>query len=258
MTDHHTEIAKLLVSIVGLVGTFVAAFVAVRTYIRTERRKKAEFLAREMKEFFAKERVQNALTLIDWGTRDMKLLDESAKNDGRVLITRQKQLRALLPHSLQIVSSDEPVFHTGGEVSDPEHLDDSMRRYSPAEAAIRDCYDAFLDGLDTFASYVKTRLIEIDDLRPYLQYWIDDLHGPAANPNDAAWLAALATFIAVYRFNGVQWLFKAFDRDISPRSEAFQSFISMMIDKELAKELKKIAESTEQISQPQVHEQVGS
>src|SRR5262245_27774775 len=130
MTDHQIEISKLVVSTIGLVGTFVAAVVAVRTYIRTERWKKAEFLAREMKEFFEKDRVQNALTLIDWGARYVSLLDESAGDNGGVLVTRQVQLRALLPHTLLRLASDELVFHTGGEGSDPEHPEHLMRRYS--------------------------------------------------------------------------------------------------------------------------------
>ena len=94
--------------------------------------KRAEFLAKEMKEFFDNARVQNAPLLIDWGTRWIRLLDDSESNRGNVVVTRQFQ------------------------------------RYTPAEAAIRDCYDAFLDGLERFSSYVQTGLINVRQLRPYL------------------------------------------------------------------------------------------
>ena len=57
MTDPQIEIAKLVVSIIGLGGTLVAATLALRTFQRNEAWKRAEFLAREMKEFFANERV---------------------------------------------------------------------------------------------------------------------------------------------------------------------------------------------------------
>lgn len=45
------EQAKLYVQIVGLVGTFSAAALALRTFLRGEQWKRAEFLAKEMKEF---------------------------------------------------------------------------------------------------------------------------------------------------------------------------------------------------------------
>jgi hypothetical protein len=47
--------------------------------------------------------------------------------------------------------------------------------FTQSQAAIRDCYDAFLDGLGRFASYVKTGLIDVPSLRPYIRYWIEDI-----------------------------------------------------------------------------------
>ena len=41
------EMVNLIVSIVGLGGTFIAAVVAIRSFIRTEQWKRAEFLARK-------------------------------------------------------------------------------------------------------------------------------------------------------------------------------------------------------------------
>ena len=63
---------------------------------------RAEFLAREMKEFFDSPRVQNALLLIDWSSRRIRLLDDGADDHGKVKVTRQLQVRALLPpHALE-------------------------------------------------------------------------------------------------------------------------------------------------------------
>ena len=236
MTDHQVEIVKLLVSIAALGGTIGAAIVAIRTFRRNETWKRAEFLSREMKEFFDNERVQKALLLIDWGTRRIRLLDENADDHGWVRVTRGVQVRALLPHTLvnaQAGSDLEP----GQEGADP-----GMRRYSSAEAAIRDCYDAFLDGLERFASYIHTGLIDVDQLRPYLDYWIDDIHAPAKDDDDAAWSAALLTYIDFYRFQGVQELFLAFDRSIDPRAESFQGFIRQMADRTLAAKLVEVVE----------------
>jgi hypothetical protein len=234
-TQLYIEISKLAVSIVGLGGTFIAAVVAVVTFRRAEKWKRAEFLAREMKEFFADIRVQNALTLIDWGSRYVKLLDDGTPSKGRVLVDRRMQVRALLPHVLLPICVDA----AGADSADSE-----VGRYTPPEAAIRDCYDAFLDGLERISSYVQTGLIDLDSLRPYLQYWIDDIHSPLKNEEDAAWSASLWTFIAFYRFSGVQWLFRAFDRDIVPTCPEFNTLLARMNDPSLAENLAKAVKST--------------
>jgi hypothetical protein len=109
-----------------------------------------------------------------------------------------------------------------------------MRRYSPEEAAIRDCYDAFLDGLERFSSYVQTGLVDGPALRPYIGYWIDDIHAATRDPEDTAWAATLLTYIAFYRFKGVLWLFSHLDRNISPESATYLGFLRQMQDQRLA------------------------
>ena len=179
-----------------------------------------------MKEFFDNARVQNALLLIDWGSRDIRLLDESAPDQGKVRVTRQLQVHALLPHTL--------ISEAGSDSEEARSVDSLGRGYSVPEAAIRDCYDAFLDGLERFSSCTETGLISVEQLRPYLQYWIDDIHSPAKDEEDAAWSAALLTYIAFYRFHGVQWLFRAFDRSIDPSTSVFTGFLRQMRDQRLA------------------------
>ena len=111
---------------------------------------------------------------------------------------------------------------------------DSKDRFSQPEAAIRDCYDAFLDGLERFASYAKTGLTDVASLRPYIGYWIDDISEPTKSPEDAAWNAALLTYISYYRFTGVLWLFEKFGKDITPESDLYRSLLSAMADQDFA------------------------
>ncbi|MEP7377692.1 MAG: hypothetical protein ABI675_30085 [Chitinophagaceae bacterium] len=224
------ELAKLIVSIVGLVGTFIAAIIAISSYLRNEKWKRSEFVANKMKDFLQNPRVQNALTLIDWGSRNILLLDEHAKHRGEVRVTRQLQVRALLPHILLNKTGGSDEEYSANDKSDPGS-------FSSAHAAIRDSFDALLDGFQLFSSYVKSNLISIEELNPYLQYWIDDIHSPAQDPEDAAWSAALLTYIHFYRFTGVQWLFKAFGKDISPDQKVYRTFLSGMKDQDLASQL---------------------
>jgi len=69
-----------------------------------------------------------------------------------------------------------------------------------------------------------------------------DIHAPTKIAEDAAWSAALATYISVYRYKGVLWLFEKFNRSIAPDSSAFKSFLAGTPDKELAQALRKAAE----------------
>ena len=146
-------------------------------------------------------------------------------------MTRELQVHALLPHTLLNEGVGSDVERTS------EGTASSATRYTPAEAAIRDCYDAFLDGLERFSSYVHTGLIDAADLRPYLGYWIDDIHAPAKDEEDAAWSAALLTYIHFYRFSEVQWLFGAFNRSIDPSQATYKTFLTQMKDQTLAAKL---------------------
>ncbi len=230
MSTHEVELAKLIVSAIGLGGTLVAVLVGLSTFLRNEKWKRAEYLSREMKAFMDKPKVQTTLTLIDWGARTVTLLGEDAPNKGKVPVTRFDQVLALLPHTL--------VGEKAG--SEMQHMADNpdlLGRYSPEQAAIRDCYDAFLDGLERFSCDVQTGLLSVRELEPYLRYWIEAIQSPVKDGEDAAWAAVLLTYIQYYRFFGVQWLFNAFGRNIDPSGDAYKTLLSRMKDRRLAVKL---------------------
>jgi hypothetical protein len=230
MTYLNPDQITYLLKVAGGVGSLIGLGIVVSTYYRNERWKRAEFLAIEMKEFFAALRVQKALVLIDWGERRIDLLEDGAPTRSSVIVTRAMQVRGLRPHVLLV-----------GDGSDSEMVvtEDGSRHdtFRHPEAAIRDCYDAFLDGLERFSSYVKTGLIDISSLRPYIGYWIDSIASPTSNAEDAAWCAALLTYISFYQFDGVVWLFNAFGKDIAPESSIYLTFLSRMVDQQLASDL---------------------
>jgi hypothetical protein len=213
----------LWVSIVTAVLAFSGALVAWRTFLRTERWKQAEFLAREMKEFFGDERVARALQMVDWGLRRIRLLEEFAPNGGFVIVDRALQVRALKPHVLLVQGSDEV----------------GVGRFTIEEASIRDHYDAFLDGLERLGNFLQTKLVTVEMLTPYIGYWIEDIQSESANAADAAWTAALLTYIDFYRFRAVQSLFEAFGKPIDPWSLAYRRSLEAMEDRTLADGLRR-------------------
>jgi hypothetical protein len=175
-----------------------------------------------MKDFFGDERVSRALQMVDWGLRRIQLLEESTTNNGLVVVDRALQVRALKPHVLLARGSDEI----------------GVGRFTPEEASIRDHYDALLDGLERLGNFLKTKLVSVEMLTPYIGYWIEDIHSGAENADDAAWSAALLTYIDFYRFRGVRSLFEAFGKPIDPSSIAYRRSLEGMEDRDLAERLR--------------------
>jgi len=225
-TLHLDDYLKIL----ALLGAIIAFGVGLLQYWKAQRWKRAEFLADEMKDFFATPRVQRSLLLIDWGSRDIQLLEDRPADESWVIVTRQMQTMGLRPHILLDRTGSDPETFTVDEGASGEGFTES-------QAGIRDCYDTSLAGLERFASYAKAGLIDVSSLRPYIGYWVDDISSSTENPDDAAWCAALLTYVSFYRFDDVLWLFDAFGSSIRPSSPTYHSFLRLMADQKLARQL---------------------
>ena len=109
--------------------------------------KRAEWVAGEVDRFMTSPGIANALTMIDWGSRYIRLLPNASKiEDSTVLVTDEIVAKSLRPHD-QVKGS-----------------------FTREEAAIRDWFDQLLDGLERFEAFVDVGLVTIHDLVPYLQY----------------------------------------------------------------------------------------
>jgi hypothetical protein len=213
-------------------------------YWRAQQWKRAEFVAGEMQSFFSLRDVRKAMLMIDWGRRNVNLLDiESTDPKAWPLVTRRLQSDALLPHPLR----------KKGSTVESEAVDSDLAGFSILEVAIRDAFDAFLDGLERFASHVESGLLAPPDLDPYLGYWIDDIARPTKDKLDGEWTCSLLAYIAYYRYTGVQALFREFDHDITPQGGLFAGFLQQVEDKERAKALYRlfrsaVPQSTEEVA----------
>lgn len=216
------EEAKLVVSILGFAGTIATILLAIRQYKRAEQWKRAEFVAREVKDFESNPAVRNALSMIDWSTRRVNLAQKQNPTDEDLeFVTRTIQWKALLPHT---VKSQSWRFKAGdSELSPALHSGPLKEGFTLTEARIRDSYDLFLDYLQRFSSFVESDLLTVDQLRPYIGYWIDDIASEDGSDSDLAWRCTLLVYIDFYRFRGVQRLFNSFGRAIDPDSKLFRS-----------------------------------
>jgi hypothetical protein len=213
-------LVSALTLLVGVVGGIIAYF----SFLRTEKWKRAEFLAKEMKDFFADPQVRTTMVLIDWGTRRLRLQSPDFTDGVVVQVTRSLQSSALRPHN--ILGGGDFTIAKSQEQSEAE----MRQRFDDAEVAIRDCYGRFLDGLETFANYVESQLCEVKDLRPFLGYWIEVLQSPENGSAECAWKASMLTFIHYYGYPGVQFLFKEFGFDISKSGKTYRGFLAQMND----------------------------
>jgi hypothetical protein len=269
--DTGLERCKFILSVVGYAGAVVAFVIGLLQYRRGEYWKRSQFLAQEMREFFEDPRVENARTMIDWGVRDIPLLSPSKSADGKEdsgvrTVDRQLQCKSLRPHdwpdadpAATAASSDEAVRtapssdeavrtvpSSDGAVrtapsSDTVRKPDSATlggtSFEPEEAAIRDCYDRFLDGFERFGNYRRGNLVSVNDLKPYVQYWIDDIVDTKCDPTDSLWCVFLFAYIEFYSFVGVQALFDSFGHNIRIDSELVKRFAHQCADKPRATRL---------------------
>jgi hypothetical protein len=229
------EMGQLIVSILGLVGAVAAFTLAVIQYLRAEKWKRIEFIAKEIKEFESDPVIQNALTMIDWGIRRINLYNvPTPKEEDFVKITREIQWKALLPHPLkqeyvEYRSFDPP---SNGQSSN----DHPKKTFTVEEAQIRDTYDALLTRLDRFANFIQAGLISPDELKAFIVYWVCAITENKLE-EDVKWRFALLAYINYYEYSGVKFLLGCYHKDISTTGPIFDKLRESLDDKTLAARL---------------------
>jgi len=227
------KVTEIIISALGFGGTICALLFGFRQYQRAEQWKRAEFIAKEIKEFESDPYVRNAMQMIDWGERKINLFQmEGLKYDDCVLVNRDKQWRALLPHTIK---EEFPSLFVDSNA-------EKKKRFTPEETQIRDTYDVFLNYLQRFGNFVEADLIDSAELRPYLFYWLQsiaegDLSKDEDSAGDIAWRCALLCYINFYNFNPIISLFQNLGFDISPRGIMLKQLEGKIEDKSLCVKL---------------------
>lgn len=229
-------LAQLVVSLLGFGGAIAAFVFALVQYRRTEQWRRTEFIAKEIKDFEADPAIQNALLMIDWGTRTINLyLIPHPSSDDYVKITREVQWKALLPHTLK---KEHPEYKASVSSADEARgKAQHAKTFTTKEARIRDTYDAFLTRLDRFANFIKSGLISSDELEPFIRYWVEAITKNEDPKEDAAWRCALLTYINFYDYAGVKHLLECYGKDVGPHSPIYTAVKNSMDDQLLAERL---------------------
>ena len=186
-----------LVSVVGVLGGLFGIGFGLYQYVQAQKWKRAEFVAKEIREFESQPAVKNTMLIPDWNRQEIELFPDQLDVDKRKAWVTDDTLRAALePHTQR---------PEGG--------------YTDSEAAIRVTFDKFLDGLERFEQYIQSGLVDVNDVRPYLDYWVEITGKLEGDRKPLEVKESLWRYIPAYDYRGVQRLFTRFGYDIRPRQD---------------------------------------
>ena len=178
---------KEILPAVGIILTFAALVKGIYDYFKAQKWTKAEFIAKEMKEFFSDFEVKRSLWMLDWKNIDIPLKENEAKDIKSIHFNDDLLISALKYHK-------------------------EKSGFSTEEAIIRLTFDDFLSKISVFNQYVDADLITIKDIYPYLKYWIGILNnlGVCRKPDNV--LKQIWIFINEYGYSDVKELCERFKK----------------------------------------------
>jgi hypothetical protein len=137
---------------IKILGAALAFLIGLAQYRKSQKWKRVEFVASEMKVFFDDEAVKAATLMLDWSQKEIDLYKYRENEDNE----KEWVTYALVAESLN---------------TDPE------AHYDKRQSAIREIFDRLLTFLERFESFIEAGVVEKKDLEPYLHYWIKMLAG---------------------------------------------------------------------------------
>ena len=197
MTFKPLEIADVL----KLIGALIVFVISLYQYVRSQKWKRREFIAQQIKEFEADPEIRMMMKIFDWTDRTFFFPSDSGGPPVKVRVNDDLLCSALLPHE-----------HAG--------------RYDLYEVLLRDRIDRFLDMLVRLDNFVEAHLISVDELKPYVSYWIELISGNKKDWHTAQVWVLLLNYIKEYDFPGAANLIKGFGFSSEPDPGLLQEAIA--------------------------------
>ncbi len=145
------DLIRLVGEYITLIGAVFALVFSYRQYQDAQQWKRTEWVAQEIKAIFADPMVENTLKMIDWDGREILLFPNNPiPSKQYVLVSHEDVKKALRIHT-------------------------SESTFTRAEAAIRDSFDRFFEGVERLDHYVKNELITVNDAQLFLEYWSEKI-----------------------------------------------------------------------------------
>ena len=220
------EVTKIVISIFGFGATIYTLNFAYKQYKRSEEWKRGDFIAKEIKDFESNLSIRNSLLMIDWGMRPINLfLKQNPDENNYVIVTREDQWRALLPH--QIKGDFPSISNNSTDINFSNKA--TVGNFSFIETRIRDSYDDFFVNLTRFSNFIEVGLIVPSEIKPYLEYWINSI-AVAKNDyrEDIPWKYVLIAYINFYDYSKVISIFERLGKNIKCDGSIFLSLERML------------------------------
>ena len=187
---------KEVVSIITPIIGFFLFWRGVNQYEKEQNWKKAEFVAKEIKEFRSDPIVKDVMLMLDWNRREVKF------------------------------SSGESIFYIDFEVCEAlkaktyyKEGDADEDGFSTKQALIRDHFDIFFDYLEKFEVFIDIELVKEKDFRPYLKYWIDLIGDAKSVRKPAEFHQVLWNYIDFFGYEKLQHLMQRYGYNIIPANK---------------------------------------
>ncbi len=185
VSDCFMELAKVWIAAVGVLLTLSTLLKGIIEYTKAQKWKKAEFLAKEIKEFYADVEIQKALKMIDWDYCKIRVTGEDAGKVEIISIKPKKLILALRHHSKD-------------------------GHFSQDEVQIRHIMDHLFFKLSLFQNYVDTSVVKKVDVKRYLNYYVKIIADKQSDRRDDDFREAIYTFLVSYGYKDVLRLFESF------------------------------------------------
>ncbi|MBE9205840.1 hypothetical protein IQ244_04790 [Nostoc sp. LEGE 06077] len=181
-------------TIISILGTSFALFTlwrGIEQYRKDKKWKKAELVAKEMKEFKSDPVIKNVMLMLDWNRRKINLSQEVSIFNIDVELCKALQAKTYM---------NEP------------------KGFTPAETLLRDHFDVFLDYLERFESFIETGLVSKEDFYPYLNYWFNIIGNKQSERKSLEFYEILWQYIDFFGYIKVQKLMSRYGYCIKPNT----------------------------------------
>lgn len=184
LDDSELEHLKTVTELVAVAAGFPAAIFALFNYAadvsetkRAELWRRRQFVDERFSRFEANPKVEAAMTMLDYWDRPVSL----PGSGKRVMVSNDLLTRALSAGKSKLVMN---------------------------EVLIRDAFDEFFDGMDRLGIMWDVGLISLEDLLPYVRYWLELLDSPSRHRNEE-FGPVVRSYIHKFHFEALERLLKA-------------------------------------------------
>jgi hypothetical protein len=170
------------------VGLVVGGSFALWRWIIEQRWRRVQYASQLLEKFFENNNTKKALMMLDATTEVELFPDKADPSSKNCYVDEELLIEALRP--------------------------DMSTSFSSRAFAVRLVFDQFFTDLSMFQHHIDANLLRLEDVRPYLEYWLKSIngHGPVFEQVHSIALAEqINKFLHAFGYNAILKLSQAMD-----------------------------------------------